>query len=111
MATDDTFREPPSDTFTPASSGLPFGIAEGPAGPPPPPEFVPPPPRPRPPHPGIGFAILWLILFVVVSQGTALVGVVGAGVVRYLSVPDRQAFLDVIRSPDFAESPEFAVVV
>jgi len=68
--------------------------------------------KPKPPHPNLGFAILWMILFVIVSQG---VGVAVAIVVIILQLllhaQDVEAYLKRMSDPAFASSAEFAPVL
>ena len=68
--------------------------------------------RPKPPHPNLGFAILWTILFIVVSQGAG----VAAGVAFILlqiaiHAPDLDAYLNKLSDPAFLSSAEFAPVL
>jgi membrane protease YdiL (CAAX protease family) len=85
-----------------------------------PPEWRPEPPleersvvrKPERPHPGLGFSLLWLLLFVLVTQGSAAVLIVGLIVIKALLAPNTQAYLNQFaNTQQMQQSPEFASVM
>jgi membrane protease YdiL (CAAX protease family) len=59
----------------------------------------------------VGFALLWLLLFVIVSQGAAIVVALAAFAVRAMASGNPKAYLDQAGKPDFPETPEFAAIL
>jgi uncharacterized protein len=68
-----------------------------------------PPPPPRKPHPHIGWAILWMLGFMIVTQGVGVVVTLLVIVIQVVFAPNRQQLRDQMNDAQtFTSSPEFA---
>jgi membrane protease YdiL (CAAX protease family) len=67
--------------------------------------------RPRKPHPGLGFALLWMLLFIIISQGAAVAVAIVLLLAQIFLSPDREAFLKRMSDPDFQNSAEFGRIL
>src|SRR5262249_22195967 len=67
-----------------------------------------PPPPPRPPHPGFWWALLWVVLFIVVSQGSLLFVALATILGKAFATQNPEAFLARFSDPPFQSSAEFA---
>lgn len=66
---------------------------------------------PRPPHPNFWWSLLWIFLFVLVTQGAGVVVIVVLLVVQVVLGPNREAFLALMKTADFQKSREFAFLM
>jgi membrane protease YdiL (CAAX protease family) len=67
-----------------------------------------PSPRQKPPHPGFWWAVLWMIFFVILTQGAVLfvsvIVILGAAILS----GDPGGYLERMQQPDYVTSPEYA---
>jgi membrane protease YdiL (CAAX protease family) len=109
MSANDPVPEPVQENGAPA---WPEDVVPGPAPDGVTSEVPPPARKPGPPHPGLGWAALWMLLLLFVTQLVVPIAVlVPVLIIRALLAPDAQAYLAQFGAPGFAGSAEFAAIL